>query len=153
MAGGLFDRGIAHSRDLREVDILFLYEVQSRGGVRLAGLLHAGSDDPLEVFLFRHHDLLRSSRERSSPAASSATTKSSLYRSGSMPPFASAGVFAGGRPSRLGADQRRRKSITPNSAKSSHRNGQRMPEHIARIPPRLDLLQARVVRFVIQRVP
>ena len=27
-----------------------------------------------------------------------------------------------------------------------------MPEHIPRVPPRLDPLQARIVRFVIQRV-
>src|SRR3989454_11457288 len=31
------------------------------------------------------------------------------------------------------------------AAKSSHPNRQRMPEHIPRVPPRLDPLQARVV--------
>src|SRR2546426_7547815 len=39
------------------------------------------------------------------------------------------------------------------AAKSSHPNRQRMPEHIPRVPPRLDPLQARVVPFVIQCVP
>src|ERR1043166_8485020 len=46
-------------------------------------------------------------RERDSPAASTATTKSASYRSGSTPPFASASAFAGERRWRLGADQRR----------------------------------------------
>jgi hypothetical protein len=38
-------------------------------------------------------------------------------------------------------------------ASSSHPDRQRMPEYIQRIPPRLDPLQARVVLFVIQRMP
>src|SRR5262245_9959051 len=43
--------------------------------------------------------------------------------------------------------------ITAAPAKSSHPNGQRMPEHISRVPPRLDLLQTRIVGVVIQGVP
>src|SRR6516165_8706848 len=38
-------------------------------------------------------------------------------------------------------------------AKSSHPNGQVMPEHVSRVPPCLDLLQARVIRLVVQYVP
>src|SRR5438093_8570687 len=116
-----FNTRIAHAGELGVIrfDFFLLQDLKTCGGVRLAGLLHAGSDHPLEVFLFRHHDLLRSSRDRSSPAASSATTKSSSYRSGSMPPFASARVFAGGRPSRLGADQRRRESSAIGPSKST----------------------------------
>src|SRR5438552_2867740 len=51
-----------------------------------------------------------SRRERLSPAATFASVEGSSYRSGSMPPFASAWAFAGERPSRLGADGRHKES-------------------------------------------
>src|SRR5688572_6082560 len=72
-AGCFLHRLVAHSRELGVIDLrllLFADDMPAGSGVRLTGFLHPRTDDFLEVFLIRHHDLLRSRRERSSPATS-----------------------------------------------------------------------------------
>src|SRR5580765_8911128 len=109
----LADGRVAHACDLREVAcrFVFLQELKPCSCVRFAGLLHAGSNEPLEVFLFRHNALPRSVRERSPPAAPSARTKVSSWMSGSLPPFASARAFAWGKAIEVGRGRAPRKTV------------------------------------------
>src|SRR5437660_12244539 len=86
-AGRLLDCRVTHSGELRVVGFFLCDDMESGGGVRLARLLHPGTNDPFEIFLFRHHDLLRSRRERSSPAATAATTKVRHTDPGVCPPL------------------------------------------------------------------
>jgi hypothetical protein len=83
--------------------VFFLEQLLAGGGVRLTRLLHAGSDDPLEVFLNRHLELLRSHAAGEAPQQQRhGANEVRRYRPGSTPPFASRGPRWGG-PLRLGA--------------------------------------------------
>src|SRR6266568_3100546 len=86
-AGRLLDSSVTHSGNFGVIDFFVFDDVQAGAGVRLARLLHPGTNDSFEVFLFRHHDLLRSRRERSSPAATAATTKVRHTDPGVCPPL------------------------------------------------------------------
>src|SRR4051794_32028969 len=89
-AAGLFaHRVIGHAGDVCVIRswLGFLDDADSRGGVSLAGFLHARADEALEVFLFGHDVLLSIVRERDSPAAPTATTKVRHTDPGVRPPL------------------------------------------------------------------
>src|SRR5687767_5457977 len=109
LSGVLLNRGVTHPSKrcvingcfaprvpaAARLGVLFPGELKTSRGIRLAGLFHAGSNDPLEVFLFRHHDLLRFIALSEAPQQRRRGDEGSSYRSGSMPPFASRGPSLG----------------------------------------------------------
>src|SRR3954447_25208338 len=89
------------------------------GGVRLARLLHARTNDALEILLLSHRDLLRPVREHPPPAAKPSNEGTQVPNPRIRSPLPPHRTFAGKGLRRLGAGCRRSGIVQRNDEKRS----------------------------------